>query len=105
MSAAHVIREARLRAGLTQLALAAKAETTQSAIARWELGNVEPSHQMLVELVRICGFSLNFRLSSPIDATSLESNLALTPEQRLDQLLQTISFIEAGRASMRSRRG
>ncbi len=106
MSAAHVVREARLRAGLTQLELAAKAGTTQSAIARWESGSVEPSHRMLVALVRLCGFSFQFRLCTPpMNATSLESNLALTPEQRLDQLLHTLSFIDAGRASMRNRHG
>ena len=105
MSAAHVIREARLRAGLTQLELANKAETTQSAIARWESGSVEPSHRMLVELVRLCGFGFEFRLSSPVDMTTLESNLALTPEQRVDQLLRTLSFIEAGRAALRGRHG
>ena len=105
MSAAHLIREARLRAGLTQLELASKAKTTQSAIARWELGKVEPSYQTTVELVQICGFSFGIRLAPLVDSASLESNLALTPEERLDQLLQTLAFIDAGRAAMRSRHG
>lgn len=106
MSAAHVIREARLRSGLTQEELAARIDTTQSAIARWESGKVEPSHRMLVGLIEACGFRFAFRLDpDPVDDLALQSNLALTPEQRLDQLLQTLSFIEAGRESLRSTSG
>ena len=107
MSGAHLIREARMRAGLTQSELAQRAETTQSAIARWERGRVEPSHRTLEQLIVACGFDLHFRLR-PRDAdavTAFEPNLQLTPEQRLDQLLQTLSFIEAGRSAMRDADG
>ena len=103
MSAAHLLREARLRAGLTQSDLAKRVDTTQSAIARWEAGSVGPSHRTLVNLLRACGFDLQvgLRPRDPDAATILEHNQSLTPEQRLDQLVQVVSFIEAGRAALR----
>ena len=103
MSAAHLLREARLRAGLTQFELARIAETTQSAIARWEGGRVDPSHRTLVNLLIACGFELQvgLRPQDPDAATTLEHNLSLTPEERLDQLVQVVSFVEAGRAALR----
>ncbi len=52
MRSADLIREARLRAGLTQYELAERSGRDRSVIARWEQGGVAPSVETLVELVR-----------------------------------------------------
>ncbi|MBM3678187.1 MAG: helix-turn-helix transcriptional regulator [Actinobacteria bacterium] len=51
-----MIREARLRAGLTQAELAEKSGRDRTVVARWEQGLVAPSVDTLVELVQACGF-------------------------------------------------
>jgi len=86
---ARLIREARLRAGLTQAELAERSGRDRSVIARWEQGAVAPSVETLVELVRACGFDLPLLLV-PLDASGderLRANLRLTPERRVNQLV------------------
>jgi predicted nucleotidyltransferase/DNA-binding XRE family transcriptional regulator len=51
----HVIRDARLEAGLTQAELAVRAETSQPAIARYEQGRVAPTLPTLQRLLAACG--------------------------------------------------
>jgi hypothetical protein len=82
---ADVIREARLRAGLTQYELAERSGRKRGVIARWEQGAVAPSVETLIDLVRACGFDLPLELV-PIDAGGvdrLEKNSRLTPERRV----------------------
>lgn len=107
MRSAPLIREARLRAGLTQAELAERAGTTQSAVARWETGRARPSLETLARLARACGLELRVGFEeADSDSTSLiERNLALGPDQRLDQLVRTVAFIREGRAAMGSGRG
>ena len=57
-----LIKEARRRAGLTQVELAERANTTQSAIARWERGRVDPGFDTVRRLLRLCGFHLEVAL-------------------------------------------
>jgi transcriptional regulator with XRE-family HTH domain len=85
-----VLREARLRAGLTQQELARRAGTSQSAIARWESGQVHPSFERLRELVRACGLELTFRLANYDDSylPQIERYLRLTPERRIEQAVR-----------------
>src|SRR6266542_310546 len=59
---AVLIREARLRAGLSQQELATKSGKDRTVIARWEQGLVAPSVDTLVELVRSCGFDIPLEL-------------------------------------------
>lgn len=102
MRAAALIREARLRANLTQAELARRAGTTQSAIARWESGQSWPAAEKLAELVAHCGLDLEVRLvaQDPDLTAQLAANLRLTPVQRLDQLMRTVRFISAGREAL-----
>jgi transcriptional regulator with XRE-family HTH domain len=81
-----LLREARLRAGLTQQQLARRAGTSQSAIARWESGAVQPSLERLRELVRACGLELTFGLANYDDSYDYFINqaLRLTPRERVD---------------------
>src|SRR5207249_2843239 len=62
MRSASLIREARLRAGLTQTELAERTGRDRSVIARWEQAVVAPSLDTLLELVRACGFDLPLEL-------------------------------------------
>lgn len=90
MRSADLIREARLRASLTQYELAERTGRDRSVIARWEQGAVAPSIETLVELVRACGFELPLELV-PRDDSNLERlrrNVLLAPERRVQRILQ-----------------
>ena len=85
MISGDLLREARLRAGLTQRELARRAKTSQSAIARWESGEVAPSFERLRELIRACGLELTFGLANYDDSylSHIDRQLALTPDERV----------------------
>jgi transcriptional regulator with XRE-family HTH domain len=87
---ATLIREARLRAGMTQQELAARSGRERSVIARWEQGGVAPSLETLLELVRACGFDLPLELIARDDSTDerLRQNVLLSPERRVERLLR-----------------
>jgi transcriptional regulator with XRE-family HTH domain len=90
MRSGDLIREARLRAGLSQHELAARSDRGRSVIARWEQGVVAPSVETLVEIVRACGFDLPLELV-PHDRAAderLRKNAFLSPERRLRRMLQ-----------------
>ena len=87
-----MIREARLRAGLTQAELAERTGRDRSVIARWEQAVVAPSVETLIELVRACGFDLPLELE-PLDTTEdnrLKKNAMLSPERRVRRLLTAL---------------
>jgi transcriptional regulator with XRE-family HTH domain len=88
---ADLIREARLRAGLTQYELAERTNRDRSVIARWEQGAVAPSLETLLELVRACGFNLPLELVPHDDANleRLRKNVLLSPERRVQRILQS----------------
>lgn len=90
MRSADLIREARLRAGLTQYELAERTGRERSVIARWEQGAVAPSVETLVELVRACGFELPLELVPRDDSARerLRKNVLLSPERRVQRILQ-----------------
>src|SRR6266496_1208408 len=90
MRSGDLIREARLRAGLTQYELAERCGRDRSVIARWEQGTVAPSVETLVELVRACGFDLPLELvpRDPALRAKLRTSALLTPERRMLRLLQ-----------------
>jgi transcriptional regulator with XRE-family HTH domain len=93
MRSGELIREARLRAGLTQYELAERSRRERSVIARWERGTVAPSVETLIELVRVCGFNLSLELE-PYEAGGdkrLLKNARLTPERRVQRFLQADS--------------
>jgi transcriptional regulator with XRE-family HTH domain len=74
---AALIREARLRAGLTQAELAERTGRDRSVIARWEQGAVAPSVETLLELVRAGGFDLPLLLVT--QDTSVDERLRAKP--------------------------
>lgn len=94
MTGGQLVREARHRAGLTQRQLAARAGVSQPTIARIEGGEVNPSLERIVELVRAAGFDLDIRVV-PLDEDALalaEQNLSRTPEERLDALVRAAAL-------------
>ncbi|MDP9737224.1 MULTISPECIES: helix-turn-helix domain-containing protein [unclassified Curtobacterium] len=69
--ASEIIRDARLRAGLTQVQLAARAGVTQSAVSTYENGRREPSLAMLQRLVRAADFEMAVTLLPKVTAVPL----------------------------------
>jgi transcriptional regulator with XRE-family HTH domain len=112
ISAKALIIEARTRAGLTQQQLAERAGTAQSAIARLENGQANPSFATLERLVAAAGFTLRVTLAPrkppdpvveaykrDVDRTLLRDNLRKSVDQRL------LSMIELKELSDEMRRG
>ena len=62
MTSGTLIREARLRAGLSQVELSQRSGKDRAQIARWERDVVQPSFETLRELLRACGFDLEATL-------------------------------------------
>jgi transcriptional regulator with XRE-family HTH domain len=93
MLGGDLVREARRRAGLTQVELADKAGTTQSAIARLEAGRTSPSFDLVLRLLRLCGFRLDVSLD-PYDDSDLAQAQALlrrTVDERVEWLEEFMS--------------
>ena len=85
MLSADLLREARLRAGLTQAELGRRSGRPASVISRWERGVVQPSLETLRELIRACGLELTFRLATYDDSyvPFIERYLELSPAERV----------------------
>jgi transcriptional regulator with XRE-family HTH domain len=98
MRSASLIREARLRAGLTQTELAERTGRDRSVVARWEQAVVAPSLETLLELIRACGFDLPLELVPHDDdrVARLQKNLLLSPERRVRRLLTAVEQDDSG---------
>src|SRR5262249_34029516 len=86
-SVADIVRRARHESGLTQVELAARAGTTQSAIARIESGRGNPRVGTIHQLMTAVGRRLTLgyeEAASECDETMIAANLSMTPAQRLD---------------------
>lgn len=82
----NAVRYCRIRAGMTQQELATRAGITQPALARIELGQVNPRMDTVRRLLESCGMSLELRPlpGKGVDRSSIRRMLALTPAQRLN---------------------
>lgn len=87
-----LLREARLRAGLSQEMLAERVGKTRPQIARWEAGAVAPSLDTLIDLIRACGFDLPLELTplEPAADDQLSELQQLSPERRVDAMLSRL---------------
>lgn len=97
-----LLRDARLRAGITQRELAGRAGTSQSVVARIELGRSDPSTATLARLLAAAGFELRAELTPiAVAGTHMLGDvvriLALTPEQRLLEVRNVSRFEAAAR--------
>ena len=96
MMSGDLIKEARKRAGMTQAQLGMRLARSQSAIARWERGDSEPSLETLREIIRGCGLDLMFFMSrlDESNATVIDEHLRMTPRQRFTDLMTRVRFHE-----------
>lgn len=95
----ELIREARLRAGLTQKQLSELTGRERSVIARWEQGANSPPIDSLMQVLHACGFDLPLALE-PIDKSAdeeLREALLATPSERVEWLLDELG-VKRGRA-------
>lgn len=94
MTAAQIIREARLKAGLTQTELASRLGRERAQVARWETGGQEPSFANLRAAVEACGFALDVtiveRAPTPELDAELEASVPQAPQQRVQALLEKL---------------
>ncbi len=93
MTSGALIRQARLRARLSQAELSERSGKDRAQIARWERDVVTPSLETLREVLQACGFDLELRLVSfePFDARTesrLRKELERTPQERLVAMLE-----------------
>jgi transcriptional regulator with XRE-family HTH domain len=107
MVSADLIREARLRAGLTQAALGRRLGRPQSQIARWEAGRVEPSLETLRNIIRACGLELSFSLYNYDDSyvPFIERNLELSPAERVRHMAEVAEKMQPLRNVVAGARG
>jgi transcriptional regulator with XRE-family HTH domain len=86
MISGDLLREARLRAGLSQAELARRACKATSVIGRWERGEVRPSLETLSEVIRAAGLELGVTLSNADtdghDVALIRQALGRTPAER-----------------------
>jgi len=107
MVSGDLIKEARLRAGLTQSELGRRLDKAQSVIARWERNDVAPSLETLRDVVRACGLELTFSMSRFDDSnvTIIDEHLRMTPAERFTDLMTRVSFYDRWEQRENERRG
>lgn len=96
MNAATQLRQARLRARLTQRALASRAGVPQSTVGRIESASIEVRTSTLDRLLRACGYQLEVhpRLGQGVDRTLLRQRLALSQRERIETMAVAARNIE-----------
>ena len=98
-SAASILTQARLNAGLTQRQLAERVGTSQPAIARLEAGLVSPTLDTVKRVAAAAGYELRVELAPlpgpdpvieaykrHVDRSLLRENLRRTVDERLQSL-------------------
>lgn len=96
----RLLREARVRHGVSQERLAIRAGTTQSAISRIEKERVSPTVQTLAELLHLLGEDLvvdTEKRDWGVDVTLNQANLEMSPEDRVRQGLAFADFVRRNR--------
>ena len=117
-TAATLIHEARLRAGLSQRELAKLSGTSQAVVSAYENGGREPGYDRLRQVVKAAGFVVEVRLlpigappegdiwlaaDSPEDDDRILENLALSPAERLRKMGRTRDFAARYRGALARR--
>ena len=97
-TAADLLREARTRAGLSQRALARRARTAQSVIARIERGQSSPTWETLERLLDAADFEVRAEVEpQPVVGSHMLEDvpriLAMTPEERLQEIKNVSRFL------------
>jgi transcriptional regulator with XRE-family HTH domain len=105
MTPGQLLRETRIRHGLSQQQLADRARTSQAAISRIERELVSPSFNTLAHLLDLLGEELALE-ARPIDyghdETLLQQNLGRTVSQRIDHGASFANFVIRNRGVART---
>jgi transcriptional regulator with XRE-family HTH domain len=104
VTSAQIIREARLKADLTQTELAQRIGRDRAQVARWETGGQDPSFENLRSVVEACGFTLKLEIAEreadTLLDTELDRSLLRAPQQRLQDLLDGLGDSAAKGATL-----
>ena len=97
MSGGQLIKEARKRGLLTQAELAARLDSHQSVVARWETGRTSPDYDTVRKAVRAAGFELGVSLdpTDEHDVALIRRELKLLPHQRLSGMVEAVRKFDA----------
>ena len=101
-TAAELLRQTRARAGLSQRALAARAGTAQSAVARIERGQTSPTWSTLERLLKAANYEVVAHAEPSVVVGShmlaeVPGILRMTPEQRLEEVQNLTEFLYQAR--------
>jgi len=101
-NAAELLRRARSNAGLSQRALAKRAGTAQSAIARIERGQTSPTWSTLERLLQAANYEVVAHAEPSVVVGShmlddVPRILRMTPEQRLEEVKNLTEFLHQAR--------
>jgi transcriptional regulator with XRE-family HTH domain len=101
-NAAALLLQARTQAGLSQRALARRAGTAQSVVARIEGGQTSPTWETLERLLAAADYAVNPEIEprvvvEPQMLDDVPRILALTPEQRLEEVANVSRFLANAR--------
>jgi transcriptional regulator with XRE-family HTH domain len=102
VTAGELLREVRLRHGLTQAQVAARARTSQAAISRIERGVVSPAVATLAQLLDLMGEELTLDarpIDYGVDRTLIRENLKRTPQERIDFMVSFSNFVLRNRGA------
>ncbi len=96
MISGDLIKEARLRAGITQVELGLLTGNAQSVIARWECNKVSPSIETVRKVIRACGLDLTFFITKFDDSntTLIDENLRMSTSKRFESLMDRVRIQE-----------
>jgi transcriptional regulator with XRE-family HTH domain len=91
-----ILRDARLRAGVSQGQLAIRTGIAAPSISRIENGHESPSYERFATCLRALGFEPSVELrglsGSRADPVHLAAEAQLTPSQRLESLFEWMRF-------------
>jgi len=90
-TAAVLLRDARLRAGLSQAELGRRARVTQSVVSAYESGARQPSIPTLARLVAATGLELEMRVSEPAAIRPASGALGQRVQARRVELLAVLA--------------
>jgi transcriptional regulator with XRE-family HTH domain len=96
MTSADLIRDVRLRHGLSQRRLAVRAGASQAWISRIEQGKISPSIESLERLLLVMGETLNLKAERSVadeeDRTWREVHRARPMSERLERAFDAAQF-------------
>jgi transcriptional regulator with XRE-family HTH domain len=92
--AADMLRQLRMRAGISQRELGRRMGVPQPSIARWEAGGDVPRWDTIARFATACGFEIDLALRAmdDVDRAQIREHLRLTPAERLQVVTNVARF-------------